>query len=361
MQFYILKPFILLFIISSFSACISEEHSQEKALYKKAKKSRELSAQTQSLKILAKLEPQVYQQQFLQAEQASLFLQQAREFEKQQYWYQSYQLAHNSYRTLTSKEAKALLVISGKHFRDLVKIHSSLEKSYRLLPKNIFKQLSHYDQQPVAEWNIVEFNELLKQLTQSSIELSRVHSLMNNTNYPQDIILWLNYVQKQAHAVAQYRNYLVSKAINASAKALLSHNKALTKEAIELLAYVKPDIAMNGLQPKFNEAFLQYHPYQELMQNIYLSISSAGNKQAVEWYNEWQQTEKAVLMLEGEFSQYRETSKYRRYIITKISLENTTNWPNNKESLSSVQSFIGASATVQSFLDKLLQDKALLL
>jgi len=361
MQFYIIKIFFLLFILSSLSACISEEHAQEKALYKKAKQNRDLNAQTQALRVLAKIEPQIYQEQLEQAEKATLLLQKAKEFEKQQNWYQSYQLAHNSYRTLTSNEAKLLLVTSGKHFKNLIKIHDSMEKSFQILPENIFIQLKKYTLLPVIEWNIVEFNQLLQQLTQSSIELSRAQNLVNKSNYPQKIHNWLSYTQSQAHAVAQYRNYLVSKAINASAKALLAHNKTLTDEAIELLAYVKPDIAMNGLQPKFNEAFLQYHPYQELMQNIYLSISSAGKKQTVEWYNEWQKAENAVLMLEGEFSQYRESSKYRRYIITKIALENTTKLPDNEQSLSSVQSFIGASASVQSFLDKLLQDKAFIL
>jgi len=361
MQFYILKFFFFLFIIGSLSACFSEDHAQEKAQYKKAKQSRELNAQITALETLAKLEPQRYQAQLLQAQQASLFLVQANEFKKQQNWYQSYQLAHNSYRTFTSKEAKELLIASGKHFRSLIKIHDSMVKSYQLLPKNTFKQLNHYSQQPVTDWNIVEFNQLLKQLTLSSMELSQAHNLMNNSNYPQDIASWLNFVQQQAHAVAQYRTYLVSKAINASAKALLAHDKALTLEAIELLAYVKPDIAMNGLQPKFNEAFLQYHPYQELMQNIYLAISSAGKKNTVDWYNDWEKSEKAVLMLEGDFSQYTASSKYRRYIITKITLENSINLPANEQSLSSVQSFIGATNSMKNFLDKLIQDKAFLL
>lgn len=361
MKFYILKLFILLFIINSLSACISEEHAQEKAHYKKAKQSRELKAQIQALEVLANLEPKVYQSELLQAQEARLFLEKSIEFQAQQNGYQSYQLAHNSYRTFTNKEARKQLIVSGKQFTNLIKIHDLMKKSYQLLPEDLFKQLNHYSELPVIEWNVVDFNKLLQRLTQSSLELSRVHSLINNTNYPQDIDLWLSFVKQQAHAVADARNYLVSKAINASAKELLAHDKALTQEAIKLLAYVKPEVAMNGLQPKFNEAFMQYHPYQELMQNIYLAISSSGKKHTVDWYQEWEKTEKSVLMRAGEFSQYTASSKYRRYIITKITLENTTSLPNNESSLSSVQRFIGASKTVQSFLNKLIQDKAFLL
>jgi len=360
MQVIFSKTFFIILVVTQLSACLSEDHTVEKAQYKKAKQSRELNAQIQALEVLAALEPQEYQTELMQAEEALLQLQQAKSLQKQQLWLASYQLAHDSYRTFSSKEAKEVLATSGKRFVELVKIRDLLVKSYQALPTDLIEQLSIYSQQDVTQWNIVNFNALLKALTKSSMELSRAVSLIKKEGYSDDINLWINIVKAQASAVAQYRNYLVSIAINESGKLLLKHNKELTQEAVELLAYVKPEIAMNGLQPKFNEAYLQYHPHQELMQNIYLAISSAGKKHVVDWYKDWEQTEKAVLMLEGEFSQYVEGSRYRRYILTKIILENTTTLPANQDSLTSIDAFIGLNERAARIVDMLEQDKTLL-
>ena len=361
MQFNFLKTVLLILLVSALSACIAEKHAQEKAQYKKAKQSKEILSQVKALETLAALEPQSYQSELTLAQKAASELEIAQSFQLNKNWYQGYLFAHNSYRTFTSKEAKEILVSSGKHFVNLIKIRTLIEKSYQLLPKDIFNQMAKYNQQPVAEWNVVDFNQLLTQLTLSSLELSRAaHLAKQDNNYPQEILNWFDFVKQHARDIAEYRNFLVSQAINASAKELLLHNKTLTQEAIKLLAYVKPDIALNGLQPKFNETFLSYLPYQELMHNIYLSISSAGKKHAVDWYSDWAQVEEKVLMREGEFSLYTENSKYRRYIITKIALENTSKFPTNQATVSSVESFIGADKPMKNFLDKLVQDKTYL-
>ncbi len=360
MQVFFSKMFFILLVTTILSACFSEDHAKEKAQYKKAKQSREIHSQIQALETLSALEPQEYLAELMLAEQALLQLQQAQKFQQQQQWQQSYQLAHQSYRTFASKESKKVLVATGQNFVDLIKIHMLLRKAYQILPTNLFEQLDTYSKKDVDDWNIVNFNVLLKTLTKSSMEFSRALSLIKKESYGHDIDLWLSFVKQQAKAVAEYRNYLVSIAINGSGKALLNHNKVLTQEAIELLAYVKPEIALNGLQPKFNEAYLQYHPYQELMQNIYLAISSAGKKHVVDWYKDWDQVEKSVLMLEGEFNQYVEGSRYRKYVITKIILENTTNMPTNEATLTNLDTFIGLNEKTQQLVDMLVQDKALL-
>ena len=360
MQVTFSKKIFILLVVSLLSACLSENHDLEKAEYKKAKQSRELNAQIHALETLAALEPQEYLTELMKAEEALLQFQQAQKLQNKQLWVQSYQLAHDSYRTFPSKEAKKVLIASGKNFVELVKIKDLLIKSYQALPTDLFEQLKVYSQQDVAQWNIVNFNVLLKALTKSSMESSRAVSLIKKDGYSDDINLWLNTVKSQANSVAQYRNYLVSMAINASGKNLLKHNKSLTQEAVELLAYVKPEIAMNGLQPKFNDAYLEYHPHQELMQNIYLAISSAGKKHVVDWYKDWEQTEKSVLMLEGEFDKYVEGSRYRRYVLTKIILENTTTLPANEHSLTSLDAFVGLTEKSKDFVDMLEQDKSLL-
>jgi hypothetical protein len=341
------------------------EDEQAVQQYKKAKQSREIHAQIDALKALVLLDPRKYRMELLQAEVALESLNQALKLQTDEQYYQSYLLAHDAYRNFPNKEAKLVLANTGKYFLPLLKVESLVKKSFKLLPSDLLTRLQTYKNQPVYEWNLAQLNELLISLSKSSQELTRSVTLLDEANInadlaPAEIIAWQNQVKKLTVQVRQLKGYLISMALTASTDELLLLNKNLTEEAAELLAYVKPEIAMNGLQPKFNEAYLRFNPYSELIKNISLSVSSAGLSADVQWYKQWRLLERQTLMLEGDFAHYVTLSPTRMISLKKIIIKHTAKMPDLVEQLSSQNLFIGHNAASKVFVEKLTQDKSLL-
>jgi hypothetical protein len=341
------------------------EDDQAMQQYKKAKQSREIVAQIDALKALVLIDPRKYRMELLQAKAALESLNKAQQLQTDKQFYQSYLLAHDAYRNFPNKEAKLVLASTGKYFIALLKVENLVKKSFKLLPPDLLIRLAHYKKQPVDEWNLAQLNELLISLSKSSQELTRGVTLLEQANIntdlaPVEIIEWQHQVKQLRKQVRQLKGYLISMALTASASELLLLNKNLTEEAAELLAYVKPEIAMNGLQPKFNEAFLRFNPYSELIKNISLSVSSSGLSADVQWYKEWYALEKQTLMLEGDFSDYVKLSPTRMISLKKMMIKQGTKMPDITEQLSLKALFIGHNSASKVFIEKLAQDKSLL-
>ena len=357
--------YFFLFILMSLVLGCTSEDAQALKNHQQAKQSREIHAQLNALKALVLIDPRKYRMEFLQAETALESLKKAQEMLKTQQYYKSYVFAHDAYRSFPNKEAKAILVSSGKYFLPLLKVQNLIEKSFKILPTDTLSQLHTYHAKTPKEWNLAQVNALLITLSKSSLELTRAVTLLDNakidiTVVPVEIVDWQNNIKQLTKQVRQLKGYLISLALKASSGELLLINKRLTEEATELLAYVKPEIAMNGLQPKFNEAYLHFNPYSELIKNISLAVSSAGLSIDVQWYKRWHLVEKQTLMLEGDFSQYVALSPTRMITIKKIMMKQNVALPEIADKLSDIYLFLGHNGISKNLVSMLKQDKSLL-
>ncbi len=141
---------------------------------------------------------------------------------------------------------------------------------------------------------------------------------------------------------------------------MLALNDGLTQEAAELLAYVDPDVAKNGLQAQFNQAYRDYYPYKEVLDNIHLSVRSSADDTRQYWYSQWTEVAQATLMLEGRFDAYVGSSVQRQRKLNNLMAENKVFLPQAKLLIASIEQFVDHNMTTKQLLVMLKQDKALL-
>ena len=316
------KLFIVV-VLTCLFGCTSPEYDKAMLEYEKASAAGDLPLIIENLKILDSLKSPVHLSELLQAENAQQLLVKAQQYALQRNKLKTYQLAHDSYRTYSSHEAKLLVAKSGKKFIALLKVQSNIEQAYQFLPSDLMNTIQKYTKQPLEQWDIVKLNILLEQLTQSANKMGSAVTLFNasqaKSTHP-DLLSWFEYIKEQHQFILQTRQHFMTLAFQQSGKVLLEQNELLTKNAQELLAYVRADMAMNPMQPLFNKAMQKYFNYGDLIDNVYISVKKHNQNEDLTWYKHWKALETSVLTLDDTFINYVPMSVQRSQAIKAFML-----------------------------------------
>jgi hypothetical protein len=358
------KNFLLVILLLLLTSCSSAEHQEALRLYEIAKANKNITQLTTALTTLAKLAPEEYQAEFIKVAEAKKRLEQAQHAKNQDNNYLAYLASHDSYRSLPSGESKKILISSGKALLPILKAQLAIDKSFQYRPKQLTTLFEKYSLLPVSNWDLIEVNNTVKQLSKAVFELDKaliqIEIATPNTEIA-EISLWQSAITNQMTIVAQARNHFANLARYKSAIELITLNQALTAESKKLLSLVRPKLAQESMYKSFQKAKDKYAPFQNIITNISLAENLSAKDIHTLWYKNWQNIEIAILAPADEFEHYPAKSEKRtRQLATYLNKNNIT-IPTLADSFDNKTRLSQKQPQLTVLTDKLKEDKTLLL
>lgn len=305
--------------LSFLIACTSPEYKQALADYELAKSTKDLKKLSLALKTLAYIAPDEFQNESIKVKEAHSHLQIAEAQLKLGNSYAAYIASHDSYRSVSNPAAKKILISSGKTLLPILKAQLNIDKSFQFLPKHLTPLLSRYSELPLAQWDIIEVNTAVEQLSEAIIVLNRALILIENEEPARkipELSLWQNSIENQLYITAQARNYFSNFSRYHGAKRLIGLNEQLTADSIKLLSLVRPQLAKESMKPSFKKAQNQYADFQDIIANISLAENTNTKDIHAVWYENWQSIEADILEPKGNFANYPVKSSTRQRQLT---------------------------------------------
>lgn len=353
--------FLLFYVVS----CSPSDYSQALSQYQEAQKNQQLSSITLALRKLAKLEPETYQEQLVLAESSQAKLITSQLALANHDYYTAYLNSHEAYRSFPSAEGKALLIESGRPLLTLLRAQESIDRSYQYRQLTLTPIFERFYQLQVADWDLIQGNNLVNKLNQSVTELNRAFEYIQASdlqNKIPEVMLWEKEILKQLTELQDVRDYFPSLARYRSAKVLLLLANSLADESIELLSLVRPSMAKDATQRSFIIAKDEYALYQQTMENISLAENSSRKDIHARWYIDWEQTVLNVLEAGENFDNYPAIVSQAIANIEQIILDNRIDSPLIvKDDFYDQKQFTKQFKSIYVLLAKLKRDKALLI
>tara|TARA_R110000787_G_scaffold24982_4_gene70450 strand:+ start:12358 stop:13503 length:1146 start_codon:yes stop_codon:yes gene_type:complete len=353
---------LLLFYVVS---CSPTDYSQAVSAYEEAQKSQKLSSLTLALKKLAQLEPETYQQQLVNAENSQAKLISSQRALATHNYYAAYLASHDSYRSFPSLDSKKVLIESGSQLLILLKAQESIARSYQYRQLRLTSLFERFYQSAVIDWDLIQANNLVSKLNQSTTELHRAFEYIQDSglqNEMPEVLLWEKAIARQLTELQQVRDYFPDLARHRSAKVLLSLAKSLADESLELLSLVRPSMAKDATQRSFIKAKDEYALYQQVMENISLAENSSRQDIHASWYTGWEKTVLNVLEADESFANYPVKVKQSINNIEQVIRDNNAKSPPSiKDEFYDKAQFTSQFPSINALLAKLKRDKALLI
>jgi hypothetical protein len=355
--------FILPLVVTLMMACNSEQYNKAKSAYQEAKSAQQIKPLLKALTILAPLEPETYQNELDNVQSALAQLELAQRNMAQGDIVGAFLASDNSYRKMNNLEAKQLLVDSGKALGKLTQIQKLVLKSFEQRPDAISVALVTYGESSPESWQLVAFNQFIKELIDSIRILDTALSLLQN-----DPLLasaaklrdWRQQIKFQSETLTQVKDYFISHCLKQSALVLTQLNDSLATDAKGLLSYVRPKMAKGAMIPLFSKAQKRYAPYLELMENLYLVVSKATGKKKIDWYLRWNQLEQQVLNSPHSFGHYPTQYESRVSGINRLLKDTEVKRPKIDPDTMRIDHFEQQNERVIDLIAKLKQDRAII-
>jgi len=282
--------------------------------YNKALSKGEIEPIVLTLKQLALLDKNKYQQKLAQAQETKRLTDSIQDLLNNNHYIEAYLLSHRAYRLLPISQSKKLLVITGKKLIPLLKAYSKIEQSFKIDPALFKIQLEKHQKQPPNKWDLIQVNMLIENLNASSQSLQESLNIIESITHigkKSDISNLKIDIQKQMSFIMVSKELLISIAQSASANVLLSLNQKLVAESENMLSLIRPSLAEINLQPLFFKAQASYQPYKTLNENLSLADSNQKNNNHAIWYKNWSALEDQVLNIGDGILNYVSTSPIR--------------------------------------------------
>ncbi|NQY64049.1 MAG: hypothetical protein HRT38_10020 [Alteromonadaceae bacterium] len=345
--------------------CSSAEYNEAINSYQQAKATHQLTPVVKALKKLAKLKPKEFQHQFINAQSAQVKLNEAQQHLTDKEFYLAYLASHDSYRQLYSNESKAILIKSGKKLFPVLKVQTNIEKSLQQTQKQLSQTLTNYQKSPIDDWNLIELNNLLEQLSKTALTLNNSLSRLKKDNLElilPETIDWQLSIEARLESINQTLNYLVSLARFRSAIILLTLNQTLAEKSKGLLAITNnPESAKQNMQSDLIKAQRQYKPYKILIENVALATYISKKDIHASWYQEWNELESYIMRPQGDFDYYPEFAEERTVQLKRLIQENKFLPLNLTTDFSKKDEFQHKHQVIFNLIKKLNEDKNLLI
>ena len=357
------KNLVLVISLLLLTSCSSAEYKEALRLYELAQSSKNIHQLTNALSTLAKIAPETYQAEFIKVESAKKQLEQAQNFQAKGDNYSAYLTSHDSYRSVPSADSKKILISSGKTLFPFLKAQFSIDKSFQRRPQDLTALFKKYNELPIKQWNLIEVNNAVEQLSKAVIELNSALALIENDilkTKVSEVSLWQTAIENQIDIVVKARDYFSNLARYRSANILIKLNKTLTIESIKLLSLVRPKFAKESMQSSFLKANSEYEPFQNIMVNVSLAENLSAKDIHVFWYQSWKDIEVATLEPEGVFSNYPIKSQNRKIQLLEFLDKSRISVPLLTENFYSQTVLKQKIPQLTMLTNKLKEDKALL-
>lgn len=355
------KNILLIMTLLLLTSCTSAEHSEALRIYQLAKTTQNLEQLTHALSTLAKLAPEQYQAEFAKAEQAKTFLAQAQSHQAEKNDYATYLASHTSYRSLPSTAAKNILISSGASLFPLLKAKISIDNSFQFRPEHLAQLFQKYSELPISDWNLVEVNTTVEQLSRAIKALNTALDLVQPNTHIAEMELWQSAITEQINMVTHARDYLANLALYHSARKLEILNEELSNESIKLLSLVRQKLAEEAMQPAFLKAINQYAPFQSLIVNISFATNLSVKDKHAGWYQHWHMLELTTLEPIGEFKNYPVNKQHRNKQLATFLAANKISIPVLAHEFSNKSYFYQRFPAIIALTEKLKIDNALLI
>lgn len=362
MRFYI-KEILIVISLLLLVSCSSPEHKEALRLYEQAKANKNIHQLAIALNTLAKIAPKKYQEEFVKVDTAKGLLEQAQQYQVQGNYYQAYLTSHESYRSIPSTENKKILQSSGKVMLPILNAQLSVNKSFQYSPKMLSPLFEKHSKLPIEQWNLIEINSAIKQLSITVNELTSALTFLQNKKLKTDIpelVLWENSIAEQYKTVLNARDYFSNIARYHGAKKLTQLNKLLTTESSKLLSLVRPKFAQESMQSSFLKAQGEYATLQNVIANLSLAESLSNKDIHASWYKKWQKLESNVLEPKKQFIHYPVNSTKRETQLSRF-INNNLSTPALSDTVDNSAMMVTDQRQISQLLKSLVEDKALLL
>jgi len=353
----------LLFTILFFLSCTSPEYSEALDSYDKAKLDHNLPSLIHALKVLTKFEPDEYKSELAKNLKLAESLNNAKKHMAGEDYYQTYLNSHDVYRQSLDNDSKSLLIAAGTKLTPIIKAQNNLELFFKNRPKDLSKTLTKFAMTPVISWNVIEVNQLIGQLSKNKRVLQSALSSLSNDNYVlsiPEISQWKTGFEVQLASTKLAQNFILKRARNQSAVALLDIHKALTAESTRLLSYVNGKRAMHTIAPTFTKATADYMPYQVLIENISLALLLNRADIHASWYKNWQELENKILLPKAPFANYPKDAINIDIELNKFVNDNISSLTPPSFEVNTLAKFSQQYPKVNELINRLKRDKSLI-
>jgi len=329
---------VSLFIL--LSGCFFENDVAEKKAYVKAKSDEAIYATYDALQKLKRHKSNKYVIEFKQVAEAKKKLKLSEQALLDNDFLNAFNLSQESLSLFKSNEAKKVLIKSGKHLVSLIKSQYMVKQAFLNKPVNLDGQLNKLLSQDIADWNLIEINALFKQLTISANNLNKSINIINESQLAlsvSEVKKWQDELTRQYEILHASRQFILAYSMAACAKKLKSINLSLAQDARPLFSLIKPENALNAMQPLFRKTFKEYIFYQNLMENLYLSGVKSELFQDALWYEPWRKLESDIFMPQENLETYSDMANLRTKMIDNIVAQYNIESPDLSDELASIE------------------------
>ena len=146
-----------------------------------------------------------------------------------------------------------------------------------------------------------------------------------------------------------------------AAEVLFKLNQSLTTESTKLLSLVRVSMAEDAVRPLFFNAYKEYQPYQQVVENISLASKLTNKDLHAKWYKDWAKLENSVLAPGEDFAKYPQNSRKRVEQLNSFLQVNLMSLNSVKDKVLNEDKLKQISPKINEIVEKLKRDKSLLI